>query len=141
MATTHIFRILAVVPVNRVAALSAWLAANIDPAADPNVGPALNATGLASDPVTHRVMCGSYTDPEAKAILLRICQLAAVTPPTNPEWNGWTRAQKRAWLVSVRNALAAGWGVWLTLMDNENTWDDVDGILASLNLKPIVGSV
>ncbi len=135
--TGHVFRLLMVVPVNRVAAVAGWLAANIDPETDLNIGPRLNATGLAADPVTHRIACGAFTDVEAKAILLRICQLASVTPPTAPQWTGWTKAEKIAWLVSVRNALVAGFGVWLGLMGNEDSWDDVDGILANLNLKPV----
>ncbi len=137
MPTQHVFRLIAVVPVARVNGVATWLAANIDPQADLAIGPALNASGLPGDAVTHRWMCGAYQDAEAKAILLRVCQLASVTPPTNPQWNGWTRAEKLAWLASVRAALLAGFGIWVGLADNEGAWDDRAAVLANLGLKAI----
>lgn len=133
--TSFQHRIIVIVPVAKVAAVVAWLTANIDPNTDPQLGPALNATGLATDPATYRWCDGSYVDADCKAILLKLCQLASVTPPTGPQWNGWTQAEKIAWLKSVQSAILAGYRAYVTLADNAGTWDDPSAALAAMSLK------
>jgi hypothetical protein len=136
MATQTVHRILLIVPVAKVAAVVAWLQTNIGANSVPaDLGPALNPSGLAADPVTHRWCCGGWTDIEAKAILAKLCQLASVTPPTAPTWSGWTQAQKIAWLKTVQAAVLAGYGAFVALSDNAGTWDDPTTILSTLGLK------
>lgn len=108
---------------NSVAAASDW--------------PGLNASGLASDPVTYRWCCGSFTDAECKAILAKLCQLASVTPPTNATWNGWTGQQKRDWLVSVRDTIWTNYSVWVQLASNTDVWDDPAAALSGRSLQVI----
>lgn len=119
-----------------MAAIVNWFKTNIGPSSVPDdLGPALSATG--SLPATHRWMNGAYQDHEARAILNRICNQAGVTPPTNAEWAGWTRAQKITWLRSVQNGLRTGFGVWVMLAVNPGQWDSPDDALAAMNLKRI----
>lgn len=132
---THIHRTIIVVPVAKVAAVVAWIRANVDDTCPANIGPALNASGIAADSATHRWQCCAWTDAQCKALLARLCQLASVTPPTNGQWNGWTGAQKRAWLASVRAAVLSGFGIYVTLANNEGQWDEPSDALAAMGLK------
>lgn len=137
MATQHLHRILCIVPAGaKATTVASWLQSNIDPNADPAVGPGLSAAGSA--PATHAWLCGAYTDPQAKAILAKLCQLAAVAPPSNAQWNGWSGAQKRAWLASVRGAILAGYGLGVWLADNTAAWDDAAAAAATMGLVPVV---
>lgn len=88
-------------------------------------------------PATYRWCNGSFTDAECKAILLKLCQLASVTPPTNAQWNGWTRPEKRTWLISVRNTIWTNYSVWVTLADNEGAWDNAQAEAQSRGLVVI----
>jgi hypothetical protein len=136
--TAYVHRILLIVPAAKVAAVVAWFQANIGAGAVPAaLGPGLSATGTA--PATFAWMSGSYTDAECKAILAKLCQLAAVTPPTNLQWNGWAQSEKVAWLASVRAAILAGYGAWVTLCDNAGAWDDPAAALAATGLQVITG--
>lgn len=136
--TANAHRILLIVPAAKVAAVVAWFQANIGAASVPaDLGPGLSATGSA--PATYAWMCGSYTDAECKAILAKLCQLAAVTPPTNLQWNGWTGAQKISWLASVRAAILSGYGAFVTLADNAGTWDDPAAALQAMGLLTVTG--
>jgi hypothetical protein len=138
MPTQYQHRLILIVPVAKVATVVTWFQANIGANSVPaDLGPGLNATGLAADPVTHNWSDGSYTDAECKAILAKLCQLAGVTPPTNAQWSGWTGVQKRSWLGSVRAAILSGYGVYVTLADNSDVWDDPAAALAALGLQTI----
>jgi hypothetical protein len=138
MSTTSQHRIALVVPAAKVAAVTNWFAGNIGPNSVPaDLGPALNPSGLAADPVTYRWCSGAWTDAEAKAILTRLCQLAGVAAPTNAQWNGWTGAQKRSWLASVRAGLLAGYGVYVQLSQGDGDWDRAEDALAALGLRVI----
>jgi hypothetical protein len=131
-------RILLVVPVAKVAAVVAWFQANVGANSVPaDLGPGLNASGLAADPVTFRWCCGAWVDADARAILAKLCQLAAVTPPTLATWTGWNGAQKRSWLLSVQSAILSGYGAFVTLADNGGAWDDPQAALAALGLKVV----
>jgi hypothetical protein len=141
VATLYVHRLILIVPTAKVAAVVTWFQANVGAnAVDAQLGPGLNASGLAADPVTYRWCCGSYTDAECKAILAKLCQLAAVTPPTNVQWNGWTGAQKRSWLLSVQAAILSGYGAYVTLADNTGAWDDPAAALTALGLKTITAA-
>jgi hypothetical protein len=136
MATNYAHRLILIVPAAKVATVVTWFQANIGANSVPaDLGPGLNASGLQADPVTYRWCCGSFTDAECKAVLAKLCQLASVTPPTNAQWNGWTGVQKRSWLGSVRAAILSGYGVYVTLADNSDVWDDPAAALAALGLQ------
>jgi hypothetical protein len=130
-----IHRLVIVCPLARIAALGTWYAANVDAADDCSTWPSLNASGLLTDPETHRWASTALTEPLLRAIIVKACQLASVTPPTAATWNGWTRAQKQTWLASTRNSLFTATGIWLDLSDGEGTWTDPDSILGTLGLK------
>lgn len=137
--TTHLHRLVLLVPVNRVAAVVGWLQANVGVNSVPSdLGPGLSPTG--ADPATYRWCCASFTDLECREILKRLCQLASVTPLTNAQWNGSTGSQKRTWLASVRNAVWTGYGVWITLADNPGQWDNAQAVLAGRGLKTIAST-
>ena len=140
MATEHTFRILCIARVDRAAAVATWLNANIaegEAAAD--LGPGLNATGNPADAVTHRWFCGAYRDDEARRILVRLCQLAGITPPTQGTWDGWTRPEKISWLKGLQVQLWTGWVLGVDLMANDADWDDLMAEAARVNLVPITG--
>lgn len=138
MPTAFQHRIALIVPAARIGTVVTWFRANIGAASVPaDLGPGLNPSGLATDPVTHRWCSGAWTDAEARAILVQLCQLAGVTPPTAAQWSGWTGAEKRSWLASVRAALLSGYGVYVQLSQGDGTWDDSAAALAVLGLKVV----
>lgn len=138
MATLFQHRLILVVPVAKVAAVVSWMQANVGATSVPaDLGPGLNASGLAADPVTHRWCSGAWQDNEAKAILAKLCQLAGVTPPTNAQWNVWNRAQKISWLSSVRAGLLSGYGIYVGLCPQDGAWDPTNTILDNMELKII----
>jgi len=123
MPTLHVWRIILIIPAAKVAAVVTWFNNNIGPnAVSADLGPGLNASGLAGDPVTHRWCNGSWQDGDARLILRQLCILAGVTPPTLAVWNGWTRQEKIDWLQSVQAGIWSGYGAWVTLADNEGNW-------------------
>jgi hypothetical protein len=141
MPTNFQHHLILVVPAAKVATVVAWLQANVSPTAVPaDLGPGLNPSGLVADPVTHRWCSGAFQDSEAKAILAKLCQLAGVTPPTNVQWNGWTRSQKIAWLQSVQAALLSGYGVYVMLSPQDGAWDNPQTALTALGIKVIAAT-
>src|SRR4051812_16953909 len=118
MAAPH--RLLILVPVGaKLAAVVAWFQANIGAnAVDALLGPALCAAGDGTLTPTFRWCCGGFADAEAKAILTKLCQLAGVAVPTLAQWDNATQAQKRAWWLSVRDAVWTNYGAWCSLVDN-----------------------
>lgn len=141
MASVWQHRLIVVVPLAPAAqftALRTWWAANVveagDGPDDPANWPGLNAAGDAS-PATHRWWSAGLKDAILKAILVKACQLGSVTAPTNVEWNGWTKAQKKTWLVGVRDALYTACGIWLDLCDQEAKWNDPALALTRTGLK------
>lgn len=139
MASLHQHRLLFIIPVARVAAVVTRLRADAGADACPDdAGPPLNASGLAADPVTHRWLCGAYTDAECRLIMRDMAQAGGVTPlPTLAQWNGWTGQQKRTWAASVRDTIYTAYGVWVQLMANNAAWDDFAAALAAKGLKTI----
>lgn len=139
MATQFVHRILVIVPAANVAAVVAWFQANVGAKSVPTgLGPGLSASGSA--PATHAWMSGSFVDADCKAILAKLCQLASLTPPTDPQWAGWTQTQKISWLASVQGGIKSGYGLYVTLADNTGTWSDPAAALTALGLKVIGGS-
>lgn len=143
MSTLHLHRLIVVSPEGaKVTGIVNWFSANIgansvSPAAD---WPPLNATGLAADPVSHRWMCGSWQETECREILKKLCDLAAVTKPTNAQWTAWSRQEKIDWLVSVRTAIHTNYGVYVSLSSNDGQWDSPAAILTTLGLKTIAAA-
>jgi hypothetical protein len=132
VATAFGYRIILIVPAAKVAAVVSWFQANVGASAvDPQLGPALNPSGLPTDPVTHRWCCGAWVEADAKKILVKLCQLAGVAPPTAAQWDNATRAQKISWLHSVQAAIWSGYGAWVTLAGNDDVWDDAGAALAA----------
>lgn len=139
MPTTFQHRIILIVPAAKVAAVVSWFQTNIGAASVPaDLGPGLSATGTA--PATFAWMCGAYTDPECRAILNRLCTLASVATPSLATWNGWSGAEKRSWLASVRAAILAGYGTYVMLADNAGQWDDPTAGLAAMGLQRIAAA-
>ncbi len=134
--TNFVHRILLIVPVAKVAAVVTWFQVNVGAnAVDTGLGPGLSATGAA--PATHNWMSGSFIDNDCKAILAKLCQLASVTPPTGPTWNGWTQVEKIAWLLTVQAAILSGYGAFVTLSDNTGIWSDSSTALSTMGLLRI----
>lgn len=134
-STAHVHRLIVVLPQAAYAGVFSWWAANVDPSDNGSAWPTLNASGLMSDPETHRWANVALNEQKGRQIIARVCQLAGVTPPTLAQWNGWTKQQKYAWLSATRNALYAATGIWLDLADNETAWDIPTAVLGPLNLK------
>lgn len=135
--TQHQHRLIILCPVGaKLTAVVNWFVANIGANSVPsNLGPGLSASGSGS--ATHRWCNGSFTDAECKAILVKLCQLASVTPPTNAEWNSWTGAQKRTWLAGVRNTVWTNYGIWIAFADNIGSWDNPQSEAQSRGLVAI----
>lgn len=135
MPTTFQHRLIVIVPQARYAALFAWWQANVDAADDGSGWPKLNASGLAADAETHRWCSTALVDSDLKAVLAKVCQLAAVAAPTNAQWTGWTRQQKQQWLAGVRASLLSATGIYLDLSDNDGAWDDAEAVLAVRSIR------
>jgi hypothetical protein len=135
MPTLNPHRLVVVCPLARLAALGAWWAANIDPADDCANWPALNPSGSDADAATHRWCSTALTNAQWRAVVVRVCQIAGVSPPSVATWNGWTRAQQRAWLNTTREGLFAATGIWLAHSDGDGEWDDPEGALTRLAVR------
>lgn len=127
-------RVLLIVPAARVAAVVAWIQANIDPSCPANLGPGLCAAGDATKTVTHRWQSAAWADADARQLLARMCHIASVTPPGPAQWRGWTLAQKRSWLAGVRAAVLAASGIYAQFSDGPGDWDSPPDALAALGL-------
>jgi hypothetical protein len=128
-------RLIVIAPVAALTTLGQWWSQNVDSSDDTSTWVSLNATGLMADPETHRGCNTALTEALARSIMVRVCNLATVTPPTLGTWNGWNKAQKYAWLAATRNQLHTNTGVWLDLADNEGTWTDPQGVAAARGLQ------
>ncbi len=132
--TAYQHRLIIVCPVARFAALVAWYAANIDPTDAGATWPELNAAGDDA-PANYRWCSTALTDAQLKAVLLRVCTIASQTPPTNNQWNAWTRAQKQSWLAGVRDAMFTASGIWLDLCQQDAEWTDPEAALTRCAIK------
>lgn len=132
---THPHRLVIVCPAARLAAFGTWWSANIDPADNCSMWPPLNASGSDADVVTHRWCSTMLTNAQWRAVVVRVCQIANVTPPTAGQWNGWTRAQKRAWLTSTRDDLLSASGIWLDHSNGDGAWTDPEATLTRLVVR------
>ena len=136
MATAYPQRLLCIVPDARKAALVAWWNANIEPGQGANtLAVPLSATG--SLPATHWWFSGAFTVPELRQIIVRLCSLAGITPPTVAQYNNSTNEQRRQWIRNAREDIYAATGIAVTPDDNEGPWADPDEVLAVLGLQRI----
>lgn len=138
MSTNFVHRFIIVAPSAKAVTIATWANANLTDA--PNVVSATLGPGLSADgntPATANWCCFSCIDADAKAVIVKLCQLGSVTPPTNPQWNGWTGAQKRSFLAGVQAAIKTNYGVFVTLADNVGIWDDPTAALAAMGLLPV----
>lgn len=138
--SAYIHRLLVICPVGaKATALNAWIAANLTPLRNwftmSNwLSAGISATGSA--PATHLWFTVGLDDDDCIAVLVKLCQLASITPPTLPTWRSWTHPQKIAWLQSVQAGVLSGWGLYVNLYDNLN-WSKFDADLAAMNLLRI----
>lgn len=133
--TRYLFRLVVICPAAKLAAVGAWWKANLDVNDDASTWPLLNPSGDPAQAATHSWCSVALKDSQARALLAKVCQLATVTPPTLGTWNGWTFAQKAAWLAGVRQQLFTNTGVWLDLCDNTGDWNDPTAALAQVAVK------
>lgn len=102
---------------------------------------ALSASGNA--PITHRWFSGAFSPQATREILLDIIQEAInrganITKPTNTQWEGWTKAQKKQEIESRLAAISAAFGVWIWLRDNKQSTDRSPALLlTAAGLKTI----
>lgn len=129
MPTTHLVRLIIVVPLNRRAAMLTWWRANIDAGEVLDVG--LNASG--NGPATHFWLNTSLTLPDLKKIALRLLNLASIAPPT--DWESMTWQQRKQWLLDQRQAIRTATGIRIRLADNDGFWDRPEDELSSAGLK------
>lgn len=139
MPTLHVHRLLIVVPLNRIAAVAGWIQANVDSTCPNNIGPALCSVNDPAQSITHRWQSAAWTDQQCRQILFRLCDLAGVAKPTLAQWNGWNGAQKRTWLVSIRNSILSGYGIYIQLSRGDGDWDNSQNALDSLGLTTVTG--
>ena len=134
MPTLHQYRLHAIIPAARVAAVNTWIKANLNPEGGDWLTPSLSATGNA--PYTYAHCSAALTVPEIKLILTALAAQAGRTLPA--DWDSRTRAQRKAWLVSARNAIDSNSGIYLTLSDNDGEWDRVETALSRKGLQTAV---
>jgi hypothetical protein len=133
VATNFGNRLLVIVPSARCAALNAFIRAGIDPTGADWLTPTLSATGSA--PATHAWMCAAATEGQAKAFAQRVCQQASITFPA--DWDTKTRAERLAWVLSVRGQVYSTIGVYVAPMYNDGVWTDPQEALAATGLQVI----
>lgn len=122
MTTQHLYRLHAIVPAARVAAVNTWIRNHLNPEGGDWLTLNLSATG--EPPYTHAEFSAALTVSEIKLILSQIATIAGRSLPA--DWDTRTRAQRRAWLASARALIDAGSGIYLTLSDNDGAWDRVE---------------
>lgn len=120
MATSYVCKILLAIPIARVAALRTWVANNID-VANGQSWFALKLSASGTAPATYNAACFHATQAELlKWIQLFLSQTTGVSDPSS-QWSSWTRAQKMAWLDSLRDALQSQLSVYF-----RPVWNDLD---------------
>lgn len=132
------FKFLLVVPAARVAALRTWVANNIDPAGANWFPRGYSPTG--SPPATFYgadFHIDSLAD--ARRWVVMLCgQVTGVSAPTAAQWAGWTRAEQKAFLVTLRDALKAQLSVHIRYASNDaGETPDVSECLAAAGLVPV----
>ena len=122
MATQHIFRLLVAAPVARHAAFNARIAATIDsPPAGPWLSGNLSATGLA--PATWGWCSAALTVSDLQSLVGWMYTQAGGTPPSGATWNGWSRAQKKAWVQDTALPLIRDqFNVRIRIAENDGDW-------------------
>lgn len=133
MATNFGNRLLVIVPAARVAGLNAFIKAGIDPTGGDWFTPNLSANGQL--PATHAWASAAATEGQAKAFAQRVCQQASITLPD--DWDTKTRAQKLAWVLSVRDQVYSTIGVYVAPMINDGVWTDPQDALTATGLQVI----
>ena len=137
MPTQFIHRLLIITPAARRPAFNSFWAANVDTDGDGGrtFTVPLNATGDPSTPASHFWACTSLTTAQLTSVVKRLAQLASLTPP--PDWETFTRNQKRDWLRSQIASIRTATGVRLIVDDNDSIWNDYDAELTRAGLKTI----
>ncbi len=136
--TAYEHRLTLIIPIAQAVTVATWINTNLAPDTVPtNLGPALSDDG--GKTATHRWCSVALPDEFTRVVLNRLCDLASVTKPTAAQWRNRTRAQKRTWLRGVQQNIRDGFGVYVTLSDNEGVWDSPDEALAAMGLSRIEG--
>ena len=136
MPTLHQYRLYAIVPAARVATVNTWVRNNLDPTGGNWLSLNLSADGTA--PYTHAHFSAALAVPEIKLILTALAAQAGRTLPA--DWDARTRAQRKAWLVSARNAIDSNSGIYLTLSDNDGEWEAPEMALAHKGLQTAIAA-
>lgn len=134
MATAYLHRVFWIIPAASQGAFNTWVRNNLNPNGGDTFTIGVSATG--TTPATYYIACGAYTVPELKKIAARLCAMSNLTLPA--DWDTYTRAQKKAWLVSNWPTIRNKTGIKaIVLDDNDGTWSDYAATLASAGLKVI----
>ncbi len=131
MATLHQYRLHVICPAARVAVVNTWIRTNLNPAGGNWLTPNLSADGLA--PYTYAHCSAALTAPEVKLLLTALAAQGGRTLPA--DWDTRTRAQRKAWLISARDAIDTASGIYLTLSDNDGEWEIPETALARKGLQ------
>jgi hypothetical protein len=130
MSSLYPYRLVAVVPVARVAAFNTFIRNNVDPGGADWLVANLSATGIA--PATHAVFDATITERAAKVILGQLATMAALVFPAG--WDDLGQKAKRKWVVDNRAAIQAA--VQIVLRGGLANRDTIDvaALLATLGL-------
>lgn len=127
MPTQHVHRLYVIIPAARCNAVNAWIKANLNPEGGDWFTPCLSADGNA--PHTHAHCDAALTDAELKLLLRRLVQIASLDLPAN--WDTRTRAQKKAWFATQRDAVNTNVGIYIEFGDNDGSWPDAAAAMAA----------
>ena len=135
MATDYQFRIIQVVPQQKVGSYVSFMKTNIGADSVPaGLGPDLSATG--SVPHTHNWFGACYKDSEMKLIADHDAQLAGLAVA---DWANLDFAGKIAWINTTLQApLWSVAGIWITAGDNTGAWPDPEAVLTATGLKRVI---
>lgn len=131
-------RLTIICPAAKVPSVVTWINTNIGPnTVPPDLGPGLNATGIDTDPITHRWCCGSFTAPQCKEIFAKLCQVASVPPPKSSDWDNATQSEKITVVNNLKKSLKSGAGLYVGLAENRKNWEPSEAALAGMGLRTI----
>lgn len=148
MQTEYVHRMLITIPESVAKTFGPWFRDNIDPPIiagdgtttlypgdDTSTWPKRNATGKATDPPTHRVANGAFTDKQAKLITEQLASLGGKTPP---KWDKLDEDAKRKWVEDSKADLLVTAGVYAVATKNDSDlWPDKVAAEAAVGVKEI----
>lgn len=134
MPTSHITRLVQLIPTNRLNAHKTWwdgrVALGLLPVDNPLLWPELETLAGAA---WGRWSNGPYTRAEGLVLAKRICNIANITPPGDVD--DYSRDQVRNWINARRDDVFAAVGVWYRFVDNDMNWPRFDDYLEEKGLR------